>query len=150
MHANRFRRVVPLAMIFALLAVACSQRTVVPPNPQEAAGPDPATRPLDIAGSWEGEFLVEGITYPSAVSIAQEDGIFAGQLSAEDITGTIEGSIGGDEFVFNLDYQRQGCTGNADATGTVTNDAQRMSGTLEIDDSCEDEALEGSFTLTRQ
>lgn len=150
MDANRSRRIVSLAMTFALVAVACSQRTVVPPNPDEAAGPDPATRPLDIAGDWEGEFLVDGVTYPSAVSIAQEDGIFAGQLSAEDITGTIEGSVEEDELVFNLDYQRQGCTGNADATGTVTSDAQRMSGALEIDDSCEDEALEGSFSLTRQ
>lgn len=107
-----------------------------------------ATAP-DVSGSWEGSVVVDAQRIPGTLTVEQEGRVLdLGFVAPEfelNAQGTGEISEEG-ELWMDLSYNLQ-CPGNARLEGRISEDANRMSGTLEAVD-CTG-TVTGTFSFTR-
>jgi hypothetical protein len=127
----------------AAVALACASN----PKPGESG------YPYNVAGSYAGSFVVDGVTYTGPVESSTApggtvDGRFT--LSPAGIEGTFTGMIVADSLSWSGPYtiRENGCTGTATGQGAIAEGGGAVSGTMRVEDSCGG-PLTGSFSFTR-
>ena len=137
---TRPRRVAASA-VFVLLA-SCAG------NP----GPGEPGYPFNLSGDYTGEFTVDGMPIPAAMTlVTAAGGAVTGSFTVVQmgITGKVDGTLVGNQLAFRATYfnPESSCNGTAESSATVGEGGATLSGPLTVNE-C-GQILSGSLSFRR-